>query len=230
MVAYQEFITLGDFLRLGLPPEALRSARTTHAPIVRTGAGAGVVVPSGNLDVALLEVDQLAGVVEIVTGGAVGVATWRWSADAGATWSTPAPASTTPASLVLPWGLATGVVLRFSGTLVTGATYAWTSVSAVATCRRAANDELSRYLVRQFALPLSEVPQDVIRDGCAIMAADVMAVTGYRPSDGADELLEKRAAGARKRFDAVVSAEVQPRATEGGTQVRGPRVATGTRR
>ncbi|MDO9016673.1 MAG: hypothetical protein Q8S73_42995 [Deltaproteobacteria bacterium] len=229
--AYQEFVTLGDFLRLGLPPEALRTARTTHAPITPTGAGAGLVVPAGCLDVAALELDQLAVRVQVVVGGVPGVATWRWSPDGGTTWTT---AATTPATaaapLVMPWGVPTGVSVRFVGTLVTGATYAWTSVSAVATCRRAGNEEIARYLARAFTLPLTEVPTDVVRDGCCIIAADVMAVTGYRPADGADELIEKRAAGARKRFAEAQRGETQPRATEAAPAVRGPRVSTGTRR
>lgn len=229
--AYQELVTLGDFLRLGLPPEALRTARTTHAPIVPTGAGAGVVVPAGCLDVAALELDQLPVLVEVVAGGAPGVATWRWSPDGGSTWTATA---TTPANaaaaLVTPWGVGTGVGVRFVGTLVTGATYAWTSVSSVATCRRAGNEEAARYLSRAFTFPLAEVPTDVVRDACSIIAADVMAVTGYRPGDGADELIEKRAAGARKRFESAQRGETQPRATETAPAVRGPRVSTGTRR
>jgi len=231
VTAYQEIVTLGDFLRLGLPPEALRTARTTHAPITPTGAGAGVVVPAGCLDVAALELDQLPVRLQVVAGGAPGVATWRWSLDGGSTWTATA---TTPASaaaaLVTPSGIGTGVGVRFVGTLVTGATYAWTSVSCVATCRRAGNEEAVRYLSRAFTFPLTEVPTDVVRDTCAIIAADVMAVTGYRPSDGSDELFEKRAAGARKRFDAAQRGETQPRATESAPAVRGPRVSTGARR
>lgn len=229
---YQEFVSLADFLRLGLPPEALRAARTTHAPVTPTGAGAGVVVPSGVLDVGGLMADQLTVRLEVVAGGAAGAAgvTWRWTPDDGVTWTAAALTSVQPLPLAMPDGRPTGVSVRFVGTLVTGARYAWTSVSCVATCRRAGNEEIARYLGRQFTLPLVEVPADIVRDGALIIASDVMAVTGYRPTDGADELLEKRAAGARKRFAEVRDSEVQPRATESTPVVRGPRVATGTRR
>lgn len=229
---YQELATLGDFLRLGLPPDALRLARTTHAPLTVTGGGAGYVVPEGTLDVGTLERDALPVLVEVVAGGAPGVATWRWSTDGGATWTTTAatPEAGTTVPLAMPThGTLTGLSVRFAGTLVTGARYAWTSVSCVRDCLRAGNEEAARYLARRFNFPLSVVPTDIVRDTCILVSADVAAVIGYRPGDEND-LFEKRAGAARKRFEGVRDNEVQPRVAETGTPRMAPRSASRTRR
>lgn len=224
---YQELATLGDFLRLGLPPAALRMARTTHAPVTPSGAGGGVLVLQGELDVAALEAETLAGQLRIVVGGAVGVATWQWSADAGATWST-AATTAQGAKLVLPTGIETGVRAHFAGTLVASALYTWTSVSCVATCRRAANEEAIGELQRRYTFPLDPVPTNIARDVCNVLAADVMAVTGYNPNDGGNDLFEKRAKGARDRLKDMKTQETQPRT--GVAKERAPRVSTGPRR
>jgi hypothetical protein len=222
--AYQEIAALADFLSLGLPAEALRRARTIQAPVTTTGAGAGVVTPSGALDVAAVFRTSLDVRVEIVLGGAVGVATWRWSADAGSTWSSTVTTSTTPARLVIPsTPTDTGLVVAFGGTLVTSAVYTWTATSCVAAALRAANEEAYRYLSRTRTPPFDPVSTDVVRDACALAAADVMAVVGYNP-DGSDALLERRAEAARKRFREARDGEVNPRTGDGGAQVRAPRV------
>lgn len=229
MTAYQEIATLGDFLRFGLPAAALKLARTTHAPLSSTGAGAGVVQPQGVLDLGALELDQLPVQLEVVAGGAVGTATWRWREAGSALWTDPT-VTAQGARLLLPTGIDTGLRAHFAGTLVTGALYAWTSVSCVGACIRAGNEEVFRYVSRAFTFPLTEVPTDVVRDACLIIAADVAAVIGYSPEEGANKLIEQRAAGARKRFEAVRDSETAPRIAESPPAVRGPRVSTGRRR
>lgn len=222
--AYQELAALADFLALGLPSEALRRARTIQMPVTATGAGAGVVTPSGQLDVAATFRTTLDVRLEIVAGGAVGVATWRWSADAGTTWSSTVATSTTPARLVIPsTPTDTGLVVAFGGTLVTDAVYTWTATSCVAAALRAANEEAFRYLSRRASPPFDPVPTDVVRDACVLAAADVMAVVGYNP-DGSDALLERRAEAARKRFREARDAEVNPRLGDGAAHQRSPRV------
>lgn len=203
--AYQALATVADFLRFGLPGEALRAARTTQAPVTATGAGVGLVVPGGSLDVGALYLDELAVLVEVVAGGAPGTATWRWSADAGVTWSTaaPTPASNTTAALAHPTsGVATGLTLRFVGTQTASARYAWAARSCVGDALRAVNEEACGELHDTLGWPLAVVPTDLVRDLCTIAAADVAAVIGYNPSEGADRLLEARAKLARERLRA----------------------------
>ncbi len=222
--AYQELAALADFLALGLPSEALRRARTIQMPVTATGAGAGVVTPSGQLDVAATFRTTLDVRLEIVAGGAVGVATWRWSADAGSTWSSTVTTGASPARLVVPsTPTDTGLVVAFGGTLVTSAVYTWTATSCVAAALRAANDEAFRFLSRTRTPPFDPVSSDVVRDACVLAAADVMAVVGYNP-DGSDVLLERRAEAARKRFGEARSNEVNVRTGDGGPRVRSPRV------
>lgn len=230
---YQELATLADFLRLGLPPDALRLARTTQAPVSATGAGAGLVVPGGTLDVGALGVATLDVLVDVVAGGALGSATWRWSHDGGTTWTTAiaTPAAGVSAALTHPaLGIPTGLTLRFVGAQTTGARFGWTATSVVADCGRAANDEAFRAYGDRYGGALGTVPADIIRDVCCVWAADVAAVIGYRPGDGADVLLEQRAAGARKRWRDVRTHNETPRADGPRTARRGPFVVSRPRR
>lgn len=232
--AYQELATVADFLRFGLPGEALRMARTTQAPVTATGAGVGLVTPGGALDVGALNVAELAVLVEVVAGGAPGTATWRWSADAGVTWSSTAttPASNATAPLAHPAsGVATGLTVRFVGTQTASARFAWTARSCVADALRAANDEACGALGDRFGWPLTTVPSDLVRDVCVIAAADVAAVIGYNPSEGADKLLELRAKLARERLVARRTHVAGARAAGTRTTPQGPRAySSNTRR
>ncbi len=229
---YQELATLADFLRLGLPPDALRLARTTQAPVDVTGAGAGLVVPGGALDVGALAVATLSVLVEVVAGGALGTATWRWSHDDGATWSSAVatPAAGVAVSLVHPTLVtATGLTVRFVGSQTASATYAWTARSIVNDCLRAGNDEAWRAYGDRY-LTLATVPSDIVRDVCVIVAADVAAIIGYRPSDGSAELLEQRAASARKRMREVRDHQTTPRADGARSSSRPPLISSRPRR
>lgn len=224
---YQQLATLADFLRLGLPPDALRLARTTQAPVTATGAGVGLVVPGGVLDVGGLGVATLDVLVEVVAGGAPGTATWRWSHDDGVTWSatitTPVAGATAP--LTHPaLGVPTGLTVRFVGVQTSAATFAWTARSVVSDCLAAGNDEAFRAYGDRFGT-LATVPTDIVRDVCTIVAADVAALIGYRPGDGAAELLEQRAAGARKRMREVRDHQTTPRA-DGSRSTRRPPLVT----
>lgn len=232
--AYQELATVADFLRFGLPGEALRAARTTQAPVTATGAGVGLVAPGGALDVGALYVASLDVLVEVVAGGAPGTATWRWSHDGGTTWTTAAvtPAAGSAAALAHPAsGVATGLSVRFVGTQTAGARYAWTARSCVADALRAANDEAAGELGDRFGLPLATVPSDLVRDVCVIAAADVAAVVGYNPTEGADRLLESRAKAARERLKDRRTHVTGARAEGTRTTPQGPRAySSNTRR
>ncbi len=224
--AYQELATVADFLRFGLPSEALRAARSTQAPVTATGAGVGLVAPGGALDVGALYVAELAVLVEVVAGGAPGTATWRWSTDGGSTWTATAttPTTNTTAALAHPTsGVATGLTLRFVGTQTASARYAWTARSCVADALRANNEEACGAIADRFGWPLSVVPTNIVRDVCAMAAADVAAVIGYNPSEGADRLLEARAKLARERLGLVRSHVTGARAEGTRTTPQGPR-------
>lgn len=229
---YQELATLADFLRLGLPPDALRLARTTQAPVTSTGAGAGLVVPGGALDVGALAVATLSVLVEVVAGGALGTATWRWSHNDGTTWSSTVATPTAGVSVPLvhpTLGTTTGLTVRFVGSQTAAATYAWTARSIVDDCLRAGNDEAWRAYGDRYGA-LATVPADIVRDVCTIVAADVAAAIGYRPGDGAAELLEQRASSARKRMREVRDHQTTPRADGSRTERRGPFMTSRPRR
>lgn len=229
--AYQEYATLADFLRLGLPPEALRAARTTQAPVTATGAGVGLVVPGGALDVGALYLSALEVLVGIVAGGAPGVATWAWSTNGGTTWS---PTATTPAAgasaaLVLPGtGVASGLTIRFQGAQTLGATYAWTARSCVADALEAANEEAYEAYGDRYG-GLTTIPLNIVRDVCSLAVPDVAVVIGYRP-DGQDGLFEQRAAAARKRMREAREHVTTPRADGPRTSPRPPFVTSRPRR
>ena len=225
--AYQELAAVADFLRFGLPGEALRAARTTQAPVTATGAGVGLVAPGGALDVGALYVAELAVLVEVVAGGAPATATWRWSHDGGTTWTAAAvtPAAGSSAALAHPSsGVATGLTVRFAGVQTAGARFAWTARSCVADALRAANDEACGALGDRFGWPLATVPSDLVRDVCTIAAADVAAVIGYNPTEGADKLLELRAKLARERLVARRTHTTGARAEGTRTSAQAPRV------
>lgn len=228
---YQELADLRAFLRLGLPAVSLRAAPTTHE-ITHTGGSASLrpVGPNGAesaLDVGALLVTSLDVLVDVVVGGALGVATWRFSTNGGATWSATA---TVPATGTLVLGH-TGLIATVSGALTLGERWTWAAVSCVRECLRAANDRAARWLHRQFTPPLTEVPADIVRDVCVVAAADVLAVRGYNPATvEADALIERRAREVREGWREIRDGEVAPRVGESAPTRRGPRVATGTRR
>lgn len=218
---FQELATLEDFLCLGLPSESLRSAPSRFSAVT-TASAAGTLAPTGTLDVAAQRATELTVSLEIVVGGAVGVATWRWRIGSGA-WSS-AGATATEVTLG-----ATGLRARLGGTFTVGDAFTWTATSSVGPCLRAANEAACRWLHRRYSPPLTTVPTDLARDVCVVAAADVMAVRGYSP-DGRDDLLEKRAAEVRKQWAAIRDEQLQPRVGESGTPRSGPKVRTGTRR
>jgi hypothetical protein len=223
--SYQALATLADFLRLGLPGDALRLARTTQAPVQATGAGVGRVVPGGTLDVGGLSATELPVLVEVVAGGALGTATWRWSHDSGTTWTATAttPAAGVTAALTHPsLGIPTGLTVRFVGTQTASARFEWTATSVVAECLRAANEEAFGYLADRFGWPLDVVPTDIVRDVVAMAAADVAANVGYRPGVENDRLLEDRAAAARKRLTSRQTHDQGARASGPRTSAMAP--------
>lgn len=226
--AYQDLATLPQFFALGLPAEACRSIPTDHG-VVQHAGGTALLTPDGKLDVGAVRATSLPFVVNVVAGGALGVATWRWSLDGGVTWQ---PTAATPANgalvLASPAAGATGVTARVTGALSAGETWTWEAVSALRDILRSANDEGIRYLQRRYATPLTTVPWDVIRDVCVIAKADALAARGYSPEKDNDELVESRARDARKRFRDAQTQVDQPRIA--GAKGGGPRVSSGVRR
>ena len=70
-----------------------------------------------------------------------------------------------------------------------------------------------------------------MRDVCVIAAADVAAVVGYNPSEGADKLLESRAKAARERLKDRRTHVTGARAEGTRTTPQGPRAySSNTRR
>lgn len=127
------YATVADFVGGALPPEALRLCPCSLGPVTRVGSGAGAVVPSGRLDVCALLLATLVVRVEVLVGGAPGVATFRARVEAPAPgpWSA---ATTMPSSgsvAVLSDVVPTGLSLSFAGVFVAGDVYSFPCVSAV---------------------------------------------------------------------------------------------------
>jgi hypothetical protein len=134
------------------------------------------------------------------------------------------PAAGSAAALAHPAsGVATGLSVRFVGTQTAGAQFAWTARSCVADALRANNEEACGSLADRFGWPLAVVPTNVVRDVCSMAAADVAAVIGYNPSEGADRLLESRAKLARERLGLVRTHVTGARAEGTRTTPQGPR-------
>lgn len=87
-------------------------------PVQQIGTGSAVVVPSG-APLANYDIE-----VEITTGGSPGTAAYRYTLDAGATFSTPA---TVPGGGVVTLS-GTGVTLTFAGTFVAGDVYVFQTI------------------------------------------------------------------------------------------------------
>lgn len=187
--------TVRDMASLGLPPAALRSIPTLQAPVSATSPGAGFVRPDGCLDVGALLVSSLTVRVEIVAGGALGTATWRWSPDAGTTWSATVatPSNGQPVALVHPvQGLDTGLKVGFGGTLSTGARWDWTAVSNVAKALDWAAGELDAGLRDRYPNGIvAPYPDDLIGHEAALAMWKTLVNRGFNPENPGDRTILK---------------------------------------
>lgn len=180
------YASLADLVGGSLPQEALRQAPSTLGPVVRTGTGAGIITPSGRLDVPTLLVGNLTIEVQVVVGGVPGVATFRYRIDGGA-WSS---TTTTPASgtvSVLSGAASTGVALAFSGTFVADDVYAIPVVSVIKRALDRWNARADAAVRRRVNLPPSEWGADIVGAVVDGAAFDVLKARGFSPDNPGDQ-------------------------------------------
>lgn len=206
--------TVRDMASLGLPPAALRSIPTLQAPISATSPGSGLVRPDGALDLGALLASSLTVRVEIVAGGAPGTATWRWSPDAGTTWSATVatPAAGQTAALVHPaLGIDTGLKVGFGGTLSAGARWDWAAVSNVARALDWASGEMDSGLRDRYPNGISSpYPDELIGHEAALAMWRSLVNRGFNPENPTDRSILKAHGDAMAWRQAVAEHRLHP--------------------
>ena len=212
------YATLADLAALGLPSAALASTTTVLGSVTHTGPGTGTATPSGT------PAGSWSVVVQVVAPGAVGVATFRYSTDAGSTWSSTA---TTAASVVLG---ATGISVAFVGTFVAGDTYAFTATQAAQAALNAACDEADGYLRVRYTLPLLAWGGDLRAHVCALAAETILTARGFNPDAQGDPAVQARAGRARSWLRDVANGVTHPSFSESSPEVLAPVASSDTSR
>src|SRR5262249_2850692 len=108
----QDFKTLADYtsylntVARYQPPKASGSGTPGFSAVTHIGTGSGTVTPTGATSGGLFVA------IQMISGGAVGTATFQYSTDGGANWSS---TQTTAATFAIG---ATGIIVVFSGSFV----------------------------------------------------------------------------------------------------------------
>lgn len=196
--------TVDDFFALGLHPDTVTAAQSMVSRVAHVGAGAGVVTvdpesaPLGVYDIR----------VQVVTSGLPGVATVRWSLDAGVTWAGPvvAPAASVPLVLGV-----TGMAVVFgAGALVALDLYSFTAVRAVERHLAVANAKIRARIRRRFPAGLAAWDEGMIAAAVFDAAHSLLTMRGFDPKNGADKAVQLRAESGAKYLDDVVAGRLHP--------------------
>lgn len=189
-----------DFYALGLHPDTIASALAQVSRVEHTGGGAGVMVPEGS-PLGVYDVR-----VQVVSSGAPGAATVRWSFDAGATWTIPAVA---PLDAPLVLG-ASGMAVRFEGAFVAGDLYAFTAVRALERHLSAANATARAHLRRRFREGLPAWDDSIIAAAVSLAALSLLTQRGFDPRNPGDKAVADRAAEGIKYLKDVGASIAHP--------------------
>lgn len=179
--------TADDFFAVGLHPDTIAGAEGAISRVTQVGGGACVV--------AVTETSRPLGVydvrVQVVTSGAPGTATVRWTLDAGATWSATVTAPAALAPLVIG---VTGCAVTFDGALHAGDLYSFTAVRALERHLAAANAKVRAYLRRRFgAEGLPSWDESLIASAVFIAALPLLVQRGFDPKNPGDKAVADRA-------------------------------------
>jgi hypothetical protein len=186
-----QYATARNLAQLGLPANVLEefAALGANTPVVSSGTTPPAVSVAGAPD------DDFAGVVQILSGGTLGAATFRYSLDGGTTWSA---TLTTVASYAMAYpgsSTPTGLTLQFpTGTYNADNRYTWTSsapdVDAVLAAQSAIADGYIAASGKK--LPLASWGDD-LRQAVAKMAAyEILSVLGHNPETPGNALWRDR--------------------------------------
>ena len=191
-----------DFFALGLHPDALVSALAMVSRVAHVGGGAGTVAvtdtssPLGVYDVR----------IQVVASGNPGVATVRWTLDAGLTWSATV---TAPNGAPLVLGV-TGLAVVFDGALVAGDLYSFTAVRALERHLNASNAKTRALLRRRFKAGIPAWDASVVEASVAQACVSILTQRGFNPKDGADKAVADRADTALKYLKDVGASIAHP--------------------
>lgn len=194
--------TPDDFFALGLHPDALVSALAMVSRVAHVGGGAGVVsVAEGASPLGVYDVR-----IQVVAPGNPGVATVRWTLDAGLTWSATVTAPN-GSPLVLD---VTGLAVTFDGPLVAGDLYSFTAVRALERHLDAANAKTRAILRRRFKGAIPAWDASVVEASVAQASLSILTQRGFNPKDGADAAISDRADTALKYLKDVGASIAHP--------------------
>lgn len=191
-----------DFFALGLHPDALTSALAQVSRVAHVGGGAGsVMVAEGASPLGVYDVR-----IQVVASGNPGVATVRWTLDAGLTWTGPV---TAPSGAPLVLGV-TGLAVTFDGALVAGDLYSFTAVRALERHLDAANAKTRAILRRRFKAGIPAWDASVVEASVAQACVSILTQRGFNPKDGADAAVSDRADTALKYLKDVGASIAHP--------------------
>lgn len=194
--------TPDDFFALGLHPDAIVSALAMVSRVAHVGGGSGVVsVAEGASPLGVYDVR-----IQVVAPGNPGVATVRWTLDAGLTWSATVTAPN-GSPLVLD---VTGLAVTFDGALVAGDLYSFTAVRALERHLDAANAKTRAILRRRFKGAIPAWDASVVEASVAQASLSILTQRGFNPRDGADAAISDRADTALKYLKDVGASIAHP--------------------
>lgn len=191
-----------DFFALGLHPDALTSALAQVSRVAHVGGGAGTVaVAEGASPLGVYDVR-----IQVVASGNPGVATVRWTLDAGLTWSATV---TAPFGAPLVLGV-TGLAVVFDGPLVAGDLYSFTAVRALERHLAASNAKTRALLRRRFKGAIPPWDASVVEASIAMACVSILTQRGFNPKDGADAAVSDRADTALKYLKDIGASIAHP--------------------
>lgn len=195
--------TADDLFALGLHPDTIAAAQAQVSRVTHVGGGVGVVAVHESS--SPLGVYQIT--VQVMTTGAPGAATVRYTLDNGVTWSSTV---TAPSGSPLVLG-ASGMAVTFEGALTAGDTYAFVAVRAVERHLSAANAKVRAKLRRRFrADELPSWDDSLVAASTAEAALSLLTQRGFDPRNPGDQAVATRAKEGMRYVDDVGAGLAHP--------------------
>lgn len=196
--------TADDLFALGLHPDTIAAAQAQVSRVTHVGAGVGVVAVHESS--SPLGVYQIT--VQVMTTGAPGAATVRYTIDNGATWSSTV---TAPSGAPLVLG-ASGMAVTFEGASFTaGDTYSLVAVRAVERHLSVSNAKVRAKLRRRFRRDeLASWDDSLIGASTAEAALSLLTQRGFDPRNAGDQAVATRAKEGMRYVDEVAACLAHP--------------------
>lgn len=195
--------TADDLYALGLHPDTIAAAQAQVSRVTHVGGGVGVVAVHESS--SPLGVYQIT--VQVMTTGAPGTATVRYTLDNSATWSSTV---TAPSGSPLVLG-ASGMAVTVEGTLTAGDTYSFVAVRAVERHLAASNAKVRAKLRRRFrADELPSWDDSLVAASTAEAALSLLTQRGFDPRNPGDAAVAARAKEGMRYVDDVGAGLAHP--------------------